>query len=259
MYSVVLATMLTTGAQTTSWGLFRGCHCSGGGSCGGCAYSFCFGGGSFCGGCSSCCYRSCHGCSGGSGCCGGVTVVLGGYNGSRCSGCCYRGCHGCAGRAASGSSSGVACNGCSCSAPSGTTTAGSESGTTIPPPPSAGGPPANAPRTEAERKAVDDLLRKLRAPGREEVSVPPTKARVVVTVPAEARLWVDQVECPLPGTVRTFDTPDLNPQQNYTYTLRIAVSRNGQTVEESRRVTLVPGERTQVNFIDTVAVSTVQN
>src|SRR5262249_10800043 len=98
MYSVVLATMLTTGAQTTSWGLFRGCHCSGGGSCGGCAYSFCFGGGSFCGGCSSCCYRGCHGCSGGSGCCGGVTVVLGGYNGSRCSGCCYRGCHGCAGR-----------------------------------------------------------------------------------------------------------------------------------------------------------------
>jgi uncharacterized protein (TIGR03000 family) len=130
-----------------------------------------------------------------------------------------------------------------------------------------GGPPAFIPRNDAERKAVEDLLRKMRESkkpplpkeGREEVSVPPTKARVVVTLPAEARLWVDQVECPLPGRVRSFDTPDLNPQQNYTYTLRIAVDRNGQTVEESRRVTLSAGQRTEVDFTGVGAVRTAQN
>jgi len=137
-----------------------------------------------------------------------------------------------------------------------------------------GPPPAFMPRNDAERRAVEDLLRKMREGMGErkerkeekrefkrenETAVPQTKARVVVTLPAEARLWVDQMECPLPGAVRSFDTPDLSPQQNYAYTLRIAVQRNGQTVEESRRVALVPGERVEVDFTGVGAIRTAQN
>ncbi len=43
----------------------------------------------------------------------------------------------------------------------------------------------------------------------EEAAVPADKARVVVRAPADARLWVDQVECPLPGTVWIEKSPVL--------------------------------------------------
>src|SRR5262249_27284084 len=72
MYSLVLATMLTTGAATPDWRF--GCH----GCCGGC-----------CGGCWGCCggcWGCCGGCGGCYGCCGG------------CWGGCYgwsSGCYGC--------------------------------------------------------------------------------------------------------------------------------------------------------------------
>ena len=122
---------------------------------------------------------------------------------------------------------------------------------------------------DMERKAVEDLLRKLRE-GKgdkkgfekkkdrdgETSAVSPTKARVVVRAPADARLWVDQVECPISGTVRSFDTPDLNPEQTYAYTLRVTVPRNGQTVQESRRITLTPGQQVDVDFNNVGATRT---
>ena len=92
---------------------------------------------------------------------------------------------------------------------------------------------------------------------RDESAALGAKARIVVRLPADARLWVDQVECPLAGTVRAFDTPNLDPQQNYLYTLRIAVERNGQVVQDVRRVPLTPGERIEVDFTDIGALRTV--
>lgn len=135
------------------------------------------------------------------------------------------------------------------------------------------GMPGMMPRNEAERKAVEELLRRIRQdkgekmPGerkefkrdeqkRDEAASLGDKARVVVRVPADARLWVDQVECPLSGTVRSFDTPNLDPQQSYSYTLRVAIERNGQTVQEARRVSLTPGQQVDVDFSDVGAVRT---
>jgi uncharacterized protein (TIGR03000 family) len=271
MYSVVLATMLTAGAQTTTWGWHRchgcsGCHgvytynafsCHG---CSGCA-SFCGGGSGWCHGCSG---RWCHGCHG----CSGVVVVLGGCHG--CHGCHSYGCH--------SYSNGCSCNGfvsCHCSGFVGCHCNGGVvvSERVAPVRSEAVADPRVTPRNDAERKAVEDALRKVReskGEGRngkverrnsdgEGASVPATKARVVVRVPADARLWVDQVECPLPGTVRSFDTPELNPEQNYTYTLRIALQRNGQVVEDSRRIQIVPGRQVEVDFSNVGAIRTVQN
>ena len=94
---------------------------------------------------------------------------------------------------------------------------------------------------------MEELLRKMRAgkapeprevkeEGGEQASAPASKARLVVRVPADARLWVDRVECPISGTVRSFETPDLNPQQNYNYTLRVAVQRDGRSRLEADEV-----------------------
>jgi len=92
--------------------------------------------------------------------------------------------------------------------------------------------------------------------GSEEASASSGKARLVVRVPADARLWVDRVECPLPGTVRAFETPELNPQQSYSYTLRVAVQRDGQTVEDSRRVEFASGQQVEVDLSNIGAVRT---
>lgn len=74
MYSIVLATMLTTGTATPTH-FFHGCWgCKG--CCGGCygnAFS-CYG----CGGCYGCC-GGCYGCWGCYGCCGGCYGCCGGY------------------------------------------------------------------------------------------------------------------------------------------------------------------------------------
>ena len=91
----------------------------------------------------------------------------------------------------------------------------------------------------------------------EQSALPADRSRVVVSVPADARLWVEQVECPLPGTVRSFETPSLDPQLQYSYTLRVAVERDGRTVEDSRRVQLVPGQQIRVDFSGIGATRTV--
>ena len=128
-----------------------------------------------------------------------------------------------------------------------------------------------APLNEAERRAVEELLRKMReakeADGKgaerregrdngDDSAAVTAKARVVVRLPADARLWVDRVECPLPGTVRAFDTPNLNPEQSYSYTLRVTVQRDGQTVEDSRRVEFAAGQQVEVDFNNVGALRT---
>jgi uncharacterized protein (TIGR03000 family) len=251
MYSVVLATMLTAGAQTTTWCHRSGCH-----GCHGChynAFSVCSGCHSYCSGCYGGCYGGgcwcsgvsrCHGCGGGWGCSGCW---------SSCSGS-WSSCHGCFG--------GVVVNGCSgCHGPAvvvqdgGGGAGGAER---------VGRPRADAPSNEAERQAVEDLLRRMREQKKrerkrddEEVSAAP--ARVVVKLPASARLWVDQVACPLEGTERSFDTPALEPGQRYVYTLRVELERDGRRAEETRRVPLVAGQRVEVDFESVGAVRTAAN
>ena len=243
MYSVVLATMLTAGAQTTSWHFHHrghgchGCHYNAFSVCSGChSYcSGCYGGGCWCSG------SWCHGCNGGwgRGCWSSCSGCFGGWSG----------CHGCFGGVVNG------CSGCYAS---GVANGGAEA---------VGRPRADAPSDDAERKAVEDLLRRLRDQKKRErerkrdddnqVSAAP--ARIVVKLPAQARLWVDQVACPLQGTERSFDTPALEPGQRYAYTLRVEVERDGRRAEETRRVPLVAGQRVEVNFDNVGAVRTAAN
>jgi uncharacterized protein (TIGR03000 family) len=80
-----------------------------------------------------------------------------------------------------------------------------------------------------------------------------SSARVTINLPAEARVWVDNVYCP----VRSFDTPTLEPGRKYFYTVRAEVVRDGQTVVQSRRIILSAGEAVNVNFSDNNEPQTV--
>jgi len=71
-----------------------------------------------------------------------------------------------------------------------------------------------------------------------------TVARVTIALPADARVWVDNVFCP----VRSFDTPALEPGRKYFYTVRAELNRDGRTVVETRRITVSAGQETTVSF-----------
>jgi len=83
----------------------------------------------------------------------------------------------------------------------------------------------------------------------DEVSAP-APAHLVVKLPEQARLFIDDTACPLTSATRSFDTPDLQPGQVYSYTLRAELTVAGRPVSESKRVTFRAGEETVVEFTD---------
>jgi uncharacterized protein (TIGR03000 family) len=80
-------------------------------------------------------------------------------------------------------------------------------------------------------------------------------ARVLVTLPADARLIVDGKETRATSETRIFDTPPLEPDESYVYSMEARVVRNGQLVAIKKQAIVRAGKDTRVNFdmgIDTV-------
>jgi uncharacterized protein (TIGR03000 family) len=59
---------------------------------------------------------------------------------------------------------------------------------------------------------------------------------------------VDGVECPLATDTRAFDTPSLQPGQQFYYTVKAEVVRDGKPVSETRRVIFEAGKKIDVEF-----------
>jgi uncharacterized protein (TIGR03000 family) len=79
---------------------------------------------------------------------------------------------------------------------------------------------------------------------------PANQTTVVVTLPADARLFVDGQQLNLTGAVRQFRTPDLKPGTKYAYTIKIEVDRAGKSVDQTQTVNLEPGKTAQVHFAE---------
>lgn len=77
-------------------------------------------------------------------------------------------------------------------------------------------------------------------------------ARILVQLPPEARLFVDDEPTRSTSARRTLVTPTLLPGLTYSYSLRIEVNRNGKTQTEVKRVNLTAGQTAEVFFPDTV-------
>jgi len=75
-------------------------------------------------------------------------------------------------------------------------------------------------------------------------------SKVTVMLPADAKLFVDGQEAALAKGVREFTTPALPKGEEFSYTFRAAVERNGEVVEKTRRVTFLAGETVKVEFND---------
>jgi uncharacterized protein (TIGR03000 family) len=78
----------------------------------------------------------------------------------------------------------------------------------------------------------------------------PSKAQLVVDLPADARLFIDEQKMKTPSGKRTFNTPRLQPGQTYYYILRAEVEREGKTVAKTQRVLIRAGETARASFSD---------
>jgi uncharacterized protein (TIGR03000 family) len=85
--------------------------------------------------------------------------------------------------------------------------------------------------------------------------VPPPKktslnapATIVVSLPADARLFVDGAPTTSTSERRALISPVLEFGSTYVYTVRAEVVRDGRTVEQTQQVTVRSGEATPVRF-----------
>ena len=76
------------------------------------------------------------------------------------------------------------------------------------------------------------------------------RATVVIRLPADARLFVDQQLLELTSAERTFVTPELPLGREYAYSFKIEYDRNGRTLSESQKVHVTAGKASTVVFED---------
>jgi uncharacterized protein (TIGR03000 family) len=81
----------------------------------------------------------------------------------------------------------------------------------------------------------------------------PTRATVVVKLPADARLYAEGRLLQLTSAERTFVTPELPTGREYSYTFKVEYDRNGETVALTRKIAVQPGKTTPLEFADLTA------
>lgn len=105
----------------------------------------------------------------------------------------------------------------------------------------------STPATTEPPKAVEPK-------GKAAAMATPAKATLVVNVPAEARVTIDGETTSSGSNVRVFATPVLQAGFSYRYIIQAEINRNGQTVVETKAVTVKAGEESRVSFEPAIAM-----
>jgi uncharacterized protein (TIGR03000 family) len=82
-------------------------------------------------------------------------------------------------------------------------------------------------------------------------SAAPDRARLIVELPADATLFIDDQAMKSTREVRNFTTPPLKEGQTYYYMLRVEVNREGAKLTETRRVLIRAGDEVKASFTET--------
>jgi uncharacterized protein (TIGR03000 family) len=77
---------------------------------------------------------------------------------------------------------------------------------------------------------------------------PANQARLVVHLPPQARLTIDDYPTMSRSDTRVFDTPPLEPGKTYTYTLRGEINRDGRFIRTTKIVEVKAGELSDVTL-----------
>lgn len=265
MYSLVMMTALTTAPSGMEFnGFFRdwihgrnsssqsqSSSCNGGIFHGRIITALTFGGGS--------CSGSCSGsCTGRSNSCNGCTGSVPSYSCNGCSGSVYS----CNGSYASAPK--YSCNGgfpTEFGSPYATPLPAYYSSPTIT---SFGNPVTVVPTVPYFAPTIIDQSPRIESfTGQKNMLPNPTitasqRATVVVRLPADARLYVDQQLLELTSGERTFVTPELPLGREYAYNFKIEYDRNGRTLSESQKVNVTAGKSSAVVFEDLTLAAKVK-
>ncbi len=78
----------------------------------------------------------------------------------------------------------------------------------------------------------------------------PKNAKLLVELPTKAKLFIDDRPVQAAAGVQIFDTPALEPGQDYFYLVRIEMMQDGQPVSETRRILVRAGQVARADFHD---------
>jgi uncharacterized protein (TIGR03000 family) len=252
MYSVVLMMALTSGGDAQA-SHFRG-GCSGGYGCSG-AYSGCYGGYGGCtggyayGGCTGGgYYGGCMGSSAYSGCCGGGGghQFLGGHGGGlfkhHRGGSCSGGYGGCTGGYAyggctgyGGGCTGYGYGGCTGGGYYGGCAGGTGGVIVIPETDKKVDKPKDGDKKDGDKKDKDE-------------SFSAAPATIIVSLPADATLKIDDAVTSSTSSRRIFTSPALPMGREFHYTLKAEYSRDGKPVAVAKEIVVRGGEETRVSM-----------
>jgi uncharacterized protein (TIGR03000 family) len=76
----------------------------------------------------------------------------------------------------------------------------------------------------------------------------PKKARLIVELPQDAKLFIDDQLMKTGAAKRSFNTPALEPGNQYYYIVRAEVVIDGKTYQETKRVLIRAGEEVRTDF-----------
>lgn len=85
-------------------------------------------------------------------------------------------------------------------------------------------------------------------PGVQGRMIHPSRAQLLIEVPANAKLFIDDKPVKTALGVQTFDIPALEPDQVYFYMVRIEMMRDGQPISETRRILVRAGQVARAEF-----------
>jgi uncharacterized protein (TIGR03000 family) len=168
-----------------------------------------------------------HGCRGCWGCCGGCWGCCGGCWGC-CGGCCG-GCWGC-------------CGGCCGGCYGGGSYWGGHYG---------GGRRADVGASRYIAKASVRTKAQL-------AKAQAKPATIVVDLPSDAQLFVDDQPTTSTSARRVFESPKLEAQNNYSYMLRAELQRDGQTYRQTKKILVRAGRETVTSFSELGIMQTAQ-
>jgi uncharacterized protein (TIGR03000 family) len=85
------------------------------------------------------------------------------------------------------------------------------------------------------------------------------KAKLIVELPADAKLYIDDHLMKTTSARRVFNTPSLEKGQTYYYELRAEVVRDGKPYQETKQVIVRAGEEVRASFTQMDAAATLAN
>jgi uncharacterized protein (TIGR03000 family) len=91
-------------------------------------------------------------------------------------------------------------------------------------------------------------VEELRPPEKKSSALPDTRAAIVVTLPSDAKVYIDGNLMKSTSTERIFTSPTLEPGEAYYYTLRVVAVKDGKEVEAIRRVSVRAGETSRISL-----------